>query len=401
MAHLIKRPNGVFAAQFKDITRSPQVKRWSLGTRDESEAGYLLKRIQEDMGLGYDPWYEKWDAGWRSRALGFIPSKAQEPAEQVFERIRLSEAINRYTAHLERDLKKPATIEKAEYVLIHFSRHLKGNPVVTKVTDEDIHRFLYTKNEYRKRTIREYRGVISRFYGWCLSEGIATENPCDGVRTVGKSKKIPKYLMPDEVDHLCEVIRKADAAKPKCWKGVHLWLIDVIRANVYLALRRSEIVNLEFEHINWDAAPVLLKVVVDEKKGVDTKSSKERVIPVHPKAAHVLRRLRKRHGGMGHVFRCARGKKLRKDHITHLFQQYRVEAKQPEGITLHSLRHTALSWMAMLGADIETIRLFAGHEDYETSQLYLHVAPRVFRDNALNCLDKVDQLRGVTKEDLW
>ena len=404
MAHLIQRPNGIYAVQFKDPDRQPSTKRWTLGTRNEPEALHLLDWIQTDLKFGYDPWSEKWDPGWRQRRYLSVSEGPTEPVEEstpLQNGLTFSDAVARYEAHLETDLRKPRTIENASYALQHFGRHLDGDPLVCSIRGHDVHRFLYKANQYKKRTIKEYRGIISRFYGWCIQTGIAAEDPCSEVKVVGKTKKIPKYLMPDEVDLLCQTIRDADASKPRCWRGAHLWLADVVEATVYLALRRSEIAHLEFAHINWLSDPMLLKVAVDEDRGVDTKGSKERVIPVHPRAARVLHRRRKRHGGKGHVFQSVRGKPLRPDHLSHLFQEYRVLAGLPEGITLHSLRHTALSWMAMLGADIETIRLFAGHEDYETSQLYLHVAPRVFRENALGCLDRVDQLRGVSRSSDW
>jgi integrase len=401
MAHLIKRPNGIFAVQFKNVLKHPRIKRWSLGTRDALEAAYLFKQVQEDSMLGYDPWCGPWYPGWRHKAFAAVVAAEDARSKVLPQEILFSEGIARYKKHLIHDLKKPATIEKADYVLNHFTSHFPGDSPLTEVVDTDVHRFLYSANQYRKRTIKEYRGVISRFFKWCVSQGFTSANPCDGVKTAKKSKKIPKYLMPDEVDHHCETIRQEDAAKPEWRKGVHLWLIDVIRADVYLALRRSEITNLDLEHINWTTDPLLLKVVVDEDKGIDTKDSKERVIPVHPEAAVILLRLRQKYGGKGPVFRCAKGNRIRPDHLTHLFQEYRVKAGLADGVTVHSLRHTALSWLAMLGADIETIRMFGGHEDYETSQLYLHLAPRIFRDNALNCFNRVHELRGVQKEELW
>ena len=111
--------------------------------------------------------------------------------------------------------------------------------------------------------------------------------------------------------------------------------------------------------------------------GFQTKSGEERTITVADEAMQVFRELREERGLVrpaDFVFQDYRGK-LTGDHVTKTFAAYRDLAGLREDITIHSLRHTALSWLAMAGVDVESIRVFAGHADIETTQKYMHVAP--------------------------
>ena len=49
------------------------------------------------------------------------------------------------------------------------------------------------------------------------------------------------------------------------------------------------------------------------------------------------------------------------------------EAAKIERITLHWLRHTFGTWRIMAGTDLRTLQRLMGHEDIETTMIYVHL----------------------------
>ena len=60
--------------------------------------------------------------------------------------------------------------------------------------------------------------------------------------------------------------------------------------------------------------------------------------------------------------------------------------KKPDGVTLHTLRHTFGSWLAMKGASIKTIQELMGHRDISMTMRYAHLADSV-KQQAISLLN--------------
>jgi integrase len=60
--------------------------------------------------------------------------------------------------------------------------------------------------------------------------------------------------------------------------------------------------------------------------------------------------------------------------LDHLHAKVREALKMPADFVVHSLRHTMLTRLGMLGVDAFTIMKIAGHSSITISQRYVHVA---------------------------
>jgi integrase len=66
-----------------------------------------------------------------------------------------------------------------------------------------------------------------------------------------------------------------------------------------------------------------------------------------------------------------------------------------EDSSLHALRHTFCSHLAMQGATAKAIQELAGHEDLATTQRYMHLSP-AHKDAAIRLLDeRTLEVRGT------
>ena len=78
------------------------------------------------------------------------------------------------------------------------------------------------------------------------------------------------------------------------------------------------------------------------------------------------------------------GEPLQPDSISDWFSNFIDKYKMPD-ITLHEVRHTAISYLLNNGVDIETVAERAGHIDSSvTSRIYGHV----YKKNKRECANK-------------
>ena len=86
--------------------------------------------------------------------------------------------------------------------------------------------------------------------------------------------------------------------------------------------------------------------------GFQTKSGRERAIPMTEDARSILVCLLEEQGGTGtgYVLRGVRGGRLNGNHVSRRFKTYARLARVPEEIHFHSLRHTTASWLVQRGS---------------------------------------------------
>jgi integrase/recombinase XerD len=186
-------------------------------------------------------------------------------------------------------------------------------------------------------------------------------------------KTIVTFLRDDEIDAL---LAAPDRAR---WIGRrdHALLLTMIQTG----LRVSELTALT----NGDVALGIGPHVHCHGKG-----RKERITPLTPQTAAVLRVWQRERAGNpdNPVFPTSRGRRLSRDAVAWLLAKHIAAAApgcpslQPKTITPHTLRHTAAMRLLHAGVDTTTIALWLGHESTQTTQIYLH-ADMAIKERAL------------------
>jgi integrase/recombinase XerD len=83
-------------------------------------------------------------------------------------------------------------------------------------------------------------------------------------------------------------------------------------------------------------------------------------------------------GSTNVLFPNVHGGRLSSDAVQHLLAKYLAFAQQrsptlkEKRVTFHSLRHTSAMELLAAGVDTSVIALWLGHENVETTQIYLH-----------------------------
>lgn len=142
------------------------------------------------------------------------------------------------------------------------------------------------------------------------------------------------------------------------------YLEDFVLTAIYTGLRRRELIHLEYDDV--DITKKLL--YVSNKEQHQTKSRKERVLPLHKKLWPVFE---KRRDGLCFPYR---GRLIQEDTASRNFKSMVLKAGL-EDVGLHTLRHTFVSHCLMSGVSMWEVSRWAGHSSSYITELYGHLCP--------------------------
>jgi site-specific recombinase XerD len=199
-----------------------------------------------------------------------------------------------------------------------------------------------------------------------------------------RERAIVSYLTPQETDALLA------APDRQTWHGRrdHALLLLAVQTG----LRVSELTGLTRQDTHLGAGPHVR---------CHGKGRKDRATPLTSQVVRVLRTWLAELGpgpGMP-LFPAQAGGRLSRDAVERLVTKHATAAAdscpsiKEKHVTPHTLRHTAAMSLLRAGVDTSVIALWLGHEDPETTQVYLH-ADMTIKEQALARVQPPDTSPG-------
>ncbi len=200
------------------------------------------------------------------------------------------------------------------------------------------------------------------FYQYLLSNKLVETNPTAKLIHPKQIQKLPVFLSVDEVDKLL------NAPDQKTIFGMRdRAMLELLYS---CGLRVSELINLEFHHINTN----------DEFIRVFGKGNKERVLPMGEMAIEHLsnyeqksRPFLTKKGQTDHYFLTNRGSSMSRQNFFYIIKAYAKKADIDKPLSPHTLRHAFATHLVQQGADLRSVQLMLGHSDISTTQIYTHI----------------------------
>jgi integrase len=144
---------------------------------------------------------------------------------------------------------------------------------------------------------------------------------------------------------------------------------DAIRIIALTGARRGEIASLQWRHVDQKKALITLP---PSQHKTGKKTGKPRIIGLPTAAVEIIAR-QPAGDPDDFVFIPSKGSGGAVT-LSATWRKVRVEAKLPDGIGLHGLRHSLASHMAINGAQAAEIMTALGHRQLSTAQRYIHWA---------------------------
>jgi len=269
------------------------------------------------------------------------------------------------------ETKKPSTLATDKGRIERHIKPLLGKKRVKDITQNDIRRFMKDvasgKTKADEKTGRHGRaivkggkgtasrtvGLLGGIFSFAVGEGMRPDNPVRGVKRYA-DRKGDRYLTPNEMATLGETLTTAEG------EGENVTAIAAIRLLILTGCRKSEILTVQWEHVDFERAFLLLP---DSKTG-------EKIIPLGAPALELLASL-PRIEGNPYVLP---GEK-EKQHLVGLprvWERIKKRAKLQD-VRLHDLRHSFASVGAGAGMGLPIVGKLLGHRDPKTTARYAHI----------------------------
>lgn len=250
----------------------------------------------------------------------------------------------------------------------------KENRDVLEVTLEDLQHFaagLHDIGIHARSQCRILSGV-RQFFHFLQLDGFREDDPSELLESPKIGAHLPEVLSTEEVDLLEAQI---DLSK---WEGHrNRTIIEVLFS---CGLRVSELVQLKLSNLYLD----------DEYVRVWGKGSKERLVPISPKAVKELsfwfddrQQMKIKPGEEDYVFLNRRGAHLTRTMILIMIKRLAEEAGIQKTISPHTLRHSFATALLEGGADLRIIQALLGHESIGTTEIYTHIDTSALRREIL------------------
>ena len=191
--------------------------------------------------------------------------------------------------------------------------------------------------QYDLVLIRHAWNIACIEWGWDLGD-----NPVEKIRLPKNNPPRERRLKPGEYERL-----KKASSETKVW---YLW--PIIDFAIETGMRRSEILNMKWEHLGLDNKRVLLPM---------TKNGSSRWVPLSEKAIKILKNVP---SSTEHVF------PITDVALRQSWERLRNRANLID-FTFHDLRHEAISRMFEKGLNVPEVASISGHKT--ASQLFRYV----------------------------
>jgi len=245
-------------------------------------------------------------------------------------------------------------------------RHLKavvGDIPLSALTHQHLDRFKTKRltDGVSPVTINVELRALRTILNFALRWKLIDSNPFPGLRLMAVPDIPPLYLSKEGFHKLISVIDEN-------------WLKEVVVFAVLTGLRRGEILNLQ-----WLEVDLNQRVIYVQSSGTfRTKKGKRRTVPLSDAAYHLLASKDPQTNGK-FVF-TKEGEKIVESWLSHRFKFFVRQAKLPEGLHFHSLRHTFASWLVQDGVSLYAVQKLLGHSSVTVTEIYSHLQPEQLHD---------------------
>jgi len=217
---------------------------------------------------------------------------------------------------------------------------------------------------YTSSSIANKINILHHFFRFLHNSGYIRNNPAVLIRTPRKKVKIPKVFNEIELE---KFLKATDHNMYTQYKKYALRDKLIFTMFVYTGLRRTELINLNWNDINLGNKTLIVR---------KSKNKNQRIIPLHNRVMKLLdeylaERLPLKNNAL---FIGRTGQRIHHNSLKNLFDRYiKIAGLSGNGYTIHTLRHTFATRLLSRNVSLVNIKNLMGHRSLESTQIYLHV----------------------------
>ncbi len=240
---------------------------------------------------------------------------------------------------------------------------------VKSIKKNDLGNFLQKQRErgFSDNTVCRRLSTIKQFFKFLVNEGLIDHNPCEAIRNLRQTKKIPGFLSEKEVLRILN--SASQVGKNDVEKARNKALIEILYAS---GMRVSELVSLRKSLFIGTPELILIK----------GKGNKERMVPISKIALSAVKRyLIKLKKANLELYKSeflfpskSKNGFLNREKFFLIIKEIAYSAGlNAKYVSPHKIRHAFASHLLSNGADLRVIQTLLGHKNLSTTEIYTHV----------------------------
>ena len=300
--------------------------------------------------------------------------------------ILFSDYVRIWLDHIAR---KVDTVTMQGYVLLA-EKHIlpyfdKSKIKLTDIDHKTIQRYIDTKAKNGRmdgkgglssRSLKLHKNIINQTLNLALQNKLIPANPCQFVILPHIEKYQSKFYNEKQLKALFAAL-------------IDDPMLPMVKITVLYGLRRSELLGLQWDSIDFDCGTMTIHHTVSKVTEVVAKdktknASSHRTFPLIDEAAEIFKAAKcqeqqnrivfgREYNENPYVFKWADGHPYSPDYVSERFRNLLKKHNLPH-IRFHELRHSCASTLLSMGWNLKDIQEWLGHSDIKmTANLYSHL----------------------------
>ncbi len=232
---------------------------------------------------------------------------------------------------------------------------------INDISYADIQEFIQEQRKVKKsNSVNRMISTLHNFHHYITFTYPKENDPSLFIHSKKDGRKLPRYFNEHDIIQLLDSFGNNDQ---------ELFEHAMLELLYSCGLRVSELCSLTMNQLHLEQG--FLRVI--------GKGDKERMIPIHQRAIHIVRdyvttvRSKWQKKRMPNVFLNHLGNAVSRQYVHRLIKTKLAEMNLDESLSAHSFRHSFATHLLDGGADLRVVQELLGHSDIKTTQIYTHV----------------------------
>ena len=226
------------------------------------------------------------------------------------------------------------------------------------------------------RSLKLHKNIINQTLNLAVQNKLIPTNPCQFVVLPQSIRYESSFYNDKQLKALFEALRDDP-------------LLPLVKITALYGLRRSELLGLQWDSIDFEAKTMTIRHTVSKVTEVVAKdktknASSRRTFPLTPEALEIFRAAKcqeqqnriafgREYQENRYVFKWADGHTYSPDYVSHRFNDLLKKHSLPH-IRFHELRHSCASMLIAMGWTLKDVQEWLGHSDIKmTANIYSHL----------------------------
>lgn len=259
-----------------------------------------------------------------------------------------------------------------------------GLPLV-KVDCQTIQRYIDTKHENGRldgkgglapRSLKLHKNILNQTLNLAVQNRLIPSNPCQFVVLPQQVRYESSFYNDRQLHDLFAALRDDP-------------LLPLVKITAFYGLRRSELLGLQWDSIDFEARTMTIRHTVSKVTEVVAKdktknASSRRTFPLTSEALDIFRKTKcreeqdrlafgRKYQENSYVFKWPDGHPYSPDYVSHRFNDLLKKHSLPH-IRFHELRHSCASLLISMDWSLKDVQEWLGHSDIKmTANIYSHL----------------------------